>query len=215
MAQPTKKRGGSKPTAKFKQSPVLEVDHRTLEQTQIAMAFHAPGRVGDVPYALKILNVLLGENTSSVLWQEVREKRGWCYQIDTDVTTLSDTGLFQIFAGVDPKNTRKALEIIWKQLTKFANSPISAKELQRAISYATGSGKLGLEGTANTMLWVGESVLFHKKVTQVAEAQAKLRKVTSDQVSVLAKKVFQPSNLGIALVGPESKEQIDLKNLLR
>jgi predicted Zn-dependent peptidase len=207
---PEKPKKNPKPAANFKNGPVVQIDARPqLEQTQLALAFHAPGRQGDAPYALKILNVMLGENTSSLLWQEVREKRGWCYQIDTDVTTLSDTGLFQIFAGVDPKNTHKAIEVIWRHLEKFTEKPISDRELKRAISYATGSGKLGLEGTANTMLWVGESLLFHGKVTPVAEAQDKLREVTADQVSAVAKQIFQAKTFGAAIVGPEDQKALE------
>ncbi len=198
-----------KPTrSQLGRGPSLRLDTRTLEQTQMAMGFHAPGRQGAAPYTLKILNVLLGENTSSRLWQEIREKRGWCYQIDTDATTLSDVGLFQIFAGVDPKNTRKALDVIWAELQRFLARPVAEKEVKRAISYAVGAGRLSLEGTASTMLWIGESLLFHGKVPQVQLSQDRLAKVTADQVNALAKRIFQPKNFGAAFVGPEEEQAL-------
>jgi predicted Zn-dependent peptidase len=118
--------------------------------------------------------------------------------------------LFQIFAGIHPKNTAKALKIVSQQLTKLAEKPIPAAELQRAISYACGSGKLGLEGTANMMLWLGESLLFHEKVATVAEAQQRLRQVTGTQVCEMARRIFTPKRFGAAIVGPEDQAEMGI-----
>ena len=156
---------------------------------------------------MKLLNVIAGENTSSRLWNEVREKRGWCYQIDTDPTTLSDTGLFQIYAGVDPDNAEKALRVIWRELRRLAEKAVSKQELARAISYTIGSGRLGLENSANYMMWIGESLLFHGEVTDIHRAHDRLRKVTAQQIQALAADVFQLKNFGMALVGPNASEE--------
>jgi predicted Zn-dependent peptidase len=192
------------PKSAFGRGPQITIETRAIEQTQLALGFHAPGRdqIGSAE-VLKLLNVVAGENTSSRLWQEVREKRGWCYQIETDPTVLSDTGLFQVYAGVDPANADKALDLIWKELKKLADKPVPKAELERAISYTIGSNRLSLENTANYMQWIGEALLFHREVVDLATAHEKLRKVTAAQLQEFAASIFTPENMGLVVVGPE------------
>ncbi len=190
------------PRQHFGRGPKMAIDRRETEQTQLALACHGPGRDKANAHALKLLNVLVGENTSSRLWHELREKRGWCYQIDSDVTPLSDTGLFQVFAGVDPANLDRAAKLIWKELRHFAERPVPKSELDRAVAYTIGSGRLSLESTASQMMWIGESLLFHGSMITIEEAHRRLKRITPEQLQRLAAQLFRPENLGLAVVGP-------------
>lgn len=208
-----KLRPGKRPTKRpdprsgFGKGPRFSFETRPIEQSQVALAFHGPGRdVLGSGEAFKLLNVLLGDNTSSRLWQELREKRGWCYQIDTDPSILSDTGLFQIFAGVDPENLNKALHVVYAELQKLVEKPIAIGELQRAVSYTTGSNRMSLENTASYMLWIGESLLFHREVHDLETTNEKLKKVTPADIQSLAKTLFVPENMGLVVVGPNGDE---------
>lgn len=203
------------PRRSFARGPQVQVENRAIEQTQIALGCHTPGRdkLSSLE-VMRLLSVVAGENTSSRLWNELREKRGWCYQIDTDPNVLSDTGLFQVFAGVDPANTHKALQLIWKELRRLAEKPIPKSELDRAISYSIGSTRMGLESTANAMLWIGESLLFHREVVDSGTAQERLRKVTAAQIQELAAQIFTLANCGLAVVGPDAA-QADLQKALK
>jgi predicted Zn-dependent peptidase len=137
-----------------------------------------------------------------MLWQEVREKRGWCYQIDSEITTLSDTGALQIYAGVDAANTQRAVDLIWRQMQRLAAKPVSAKTLARAKAYACGAGLLALEGSSHLMLWMGESLLCYGKLSTVAQAQQRLQSITAEEVWRLAREIFQPDRCALVTVGP-------------
>lgn len=196
------------PKANFQEGPRMHLELReNIEQTQLALGFHTKGRdkLGTAE-TLKLLNIILGENTSSRLWQELREKRGWCYQIESEATLLSDTGLFQIYAGVDPDNAEKALAVIWTELRRLVKTPVPKAELTRAINYATGSIRLGLESTVNYMTWIGEAMLLQREVCDLPTAQERYRKVTSAMIQELAAELFTQENFGLALVGPRVDE---------
>ncbi len=199
------------PRRQFGKGPKWKCERREIEQTQIALAVHAPGRQGTAPQVMKILNVLAGENTSSRLWHQLREKRGWCYQVESEATSLSDTGLFQVFAGVDPTNTAKAVRLIWKELRRFAEKPVPQRDLDHAISYTLGSGRLSFENTASLMLWIGESLLFHGHILSVEESQKRLASVTREQIQRLSQRLFQSGNLGVAIVGPGEPGPVGLE----
>ena len=62
--------------------PNLHLEYRDTKQAHFVLGW--PGLKHEDPekYALKLLSVILGENMSSRLFTELREKRGLCYYIE-------------------------------------------------------------------------------------------------------------------------------------
>ena len=61
-------------------------------------------------YAGHVLSALYGGGMSSRLFQEIREKRGLCYSIYSFMSSMSDTGMFGIYAGTEEHRRAKLLE---------------------------------------------------------------------------------------------------------
>lgn len=183
--------------------PVTGFEQRDVEQVQLALAFHAPDRHSpDLP-ALRLLNVLLGENTSSRLWNELRERRGLCYDAGSDITTLEDTGILHLFAGVDPDRLATALKVILRELRRLVERPVSRQALRAACEYAIGTSRMALESAVSQMTSLAESVLFYRRIIPVDESRDRLRAVTPAEVQALAARLFQPGRLAAAVVGPD------------
>ena len=72
---------------------------REIEQTHLALGFRLFGRFDKGRYALRLLNVVLGENMSSHLFQSVREKHGLAYSVNSSLQLFVDTGVLAISAG--------------------------------------------------------------------------------------------------------------------
>tara|TARA_R110002096_G_scaffold4501_14_gene21141 strand:+ start:298 stop:1578 length:1281 start_codon:yes stop_codon:yes gene_type:complete len=176
-------------------------DH--IEQAHVCIGFHTHGRHATERHGLKILNVLLGENMSSKLFQVLREENGLCYSVFSDVMNLEDTGLLSISTGLDLENVPKALDLIADCLHDFQANKVNAKMLDQAVTYTIGQGRMALESTANQMMWCGESLLAYGRVIEPAESFAKLRGVTAGEVQELAKQTFRPSTTAIAYIGAD------------
>lgn len=179
---------------------------RDVEQSHLSIGFHACGRNDPERYALKMLNVLLGENMSSRLYQVLREENGLCYAIYSDALTLDDTGLLSIYAGLDLDNIPHALDLIAEILREFANGPIDPERLEQAANYTVGQSRLALEGTLQQMMWCGESLLSYNRIIEPIESFERLRFVTAADVRSLAQRVFHPSRTAIAYIGSEIPE---------
>lgn len=199
-------------SAARRRSPAVAAEARDIEQTQVALAFHTPGRHAPEAPALRLLSVLLGENTSSRLWVELRERRGLCYDAGSDLTTLRDTGLLHLYAGVDPDNLEKTLAVILRELRRLAEKPVSAATLRAAAEFSIGSGRLSLESNSSRMTHMAECLLLYGRMIPPEEIYACLRAVTPEDVRKLAADIFQPGNLTLALVGP-GKENARLERL--
>ena len=184
---------------------------RDIDQVQLALAFHAAGRFDSTQPALRLLNVILGENTSSRLWNELREKRGLCYDSGSDVTALSDTGLLHIYAGVDPDKFHSVIKIIFKELRKLATKPVSPAALRAAADFSIASARMAMESTSHQMTMMAESRLLYGRPMDLGEIQRRLRAVTPEQVRRTAERIFRPGRLTAAMVGPELDHKLVLE----
>ena len=201
------------PVTRLRREPRIVVEKREIDQVQLALAFHAPGRQSRDTAALRLLNVLLGENTSSRLWASLREDHGLCYDVGSDLTALQETGLLHVFAGVDPDKLEKSLRVIMRELTRLTEKGVSTRALNAASEYAVGSSRMSLEAPSSQMTGMAECLLFYGRFIPVEEHHKRLRAVTPQAIHALAKRLFQPANLTAAFVGPVP-EQAALTKML-
>jgi len=180
----------------------LSLHTQETEQTQLAMGFHAFGRADDRRFALKLLSVILGENMSSRLFQKLRERHGWCYNVQTSMVTLADTGAIHVYAGLDPANLEKALRLILKELESICHKAPSRTELKKAQDYTIGQTLMGLESTSNQIMWMGESVIGYGRVLDPSDVERRIMAVTPDEVQQTACYCLSRAKLGLAVVGP-------------
>jgi predicted Zn-dependent peptidase len=182
--------------------PAVRLFTRKIEQTQIALGLRTCSRHDERRYALRLLNVLLGENMSSRLFQTVREERALAYSIYSTPSFFGDTGDLVVSAGLDTDNLTKTLRLILRELRRFTETPPGAAELRRARDYLLGQIDLGSESTETQMNWLGEQLLGYGRVFEVAEVRRRLREITPGQIRAVARDFFVPQQMNLALVSP-------------
>ena len=194
-----------------RRTPSVVSEARDIDQVQLALAFHAPGRLERAQPALRLLNVLLGENTSSRLWIELREKRGLCYDAGSDLTALHETGLLHIYAGIDPDKIAQVLKVVFTELKRLAEKPVSPSALRAAVDFSVHASRMALESTSHQMTMMAESVLLYGRMVDLGQVHRKLQAVTPEQVRRTAAAIFRPGRLTAAMVGPEMDHQVIMK----
>jgi len=98
--------------------PRVNFYHKDTEQVHVVLGMFGIEYRHPDRYALGLLNIILGGNMSSRLFNEIREKRGLAYSISTSVRYLHDTGMFMVRAGVDNQKVVPAVGLILKELKK-------------------------------------------------------------------------------------------------
>jgi predicted Zn-dependent peptidase len=190
-------------------------EHRVLvakdatEQTHLALGYHAMSRTDDRRYALKLLSVILGENMSSRLFQQLRERYAYCYSVHSGTLALEDSGLVSICVGLERDKLKSALRAINKELDKLRSRPPGKKELYQAQEYTIGQNELALESTTNQIMWMGESLLGYGHVIDPEEVQARFRSVNPEEIQEVANLCFAPEKMGLGLVGPVEKPEVE------
>ncbi|MDD5084526.1 MAG: pitrilysin family protein [Candidatus Omnitrophica bacterium] len=182
--------------------PQFDIRDKDTEQTHFVIGFHGLSRCDEHRFQLGLLNIILGANMSSRLYEEVREKHGLAYEIRSHAGYHQDTGYFTISAGVEPRKTPFAMRLILKELVKIKSALVTKDELQRAKDYFIGQFYLMLEDTLDNMLWVGERAMYLGKVPTHEEIRREIERVTLEDIQQMAEAVLRSNHMNMALIGP-------------
>jgi len=184
--------------------PQLKIQTKKSEQAHLILGFMAEGREYGKRFAQSLLSVILGGGMSSRLFIEIRERRGLAYTVRTNFTRYQDAGYMGTYAGVNVQKTEEAVKVILDQCYGLASGkyPVTPKELAKAKGFLKGNLALALEDTHDVSGFFGEQQLFLKKVLTPEEIYKKVDEVTIEDINFEAKKLFVPSRLNLAIIGP-------------
>lgn len=151
---------------------------------------------------LNILSNLLGEGSSSRLFQSIREKLGITYQITSFVNFYYDVSSFGIYFSTNEKNLNKVLVAISKEIKKIKDDGIKEKELKRVKEYTKGNMLLGLESTSNRMTSLANSMLNFNRIISLDEMKKEIDEITVDDLNELCNELFDENQFTKIIISP-------------
>jgi len=154
---------------------------------------------------LNLLSLILGEGTSSRLYQNIREKLGITYQINSFINFYRDASSFGIYFSTNTGSFDKAMKNIEKELNRFREKGINERELKRAKEYLKGSILLSLESTSNRMIRMANLILNHGRIIPVEEVIGKIDAVSAEEIKVLAEELLRFENFTKVFIKPQTK----------
>jgi len=178
------------------------VRYKSTEQAHISLAVRGIPLNHPDRHALSFISVILGEGMSSRLFVELREKRGLVYDISSYVSHFLDTGAFNVYTGVDPKNAVEALKVVIAELARLSGQGPTSEELTKARELSKGRLLLRMEDTRNVSGWIGGQELLQGTVRNVEEAVAEIDAVTLEDLQRLSREIIDPRRAYLAVVGP-------------
>jgi len=183
-------------------SPRYLVEDRPTEQGHLCLAVPGLPRAHPDRFGLALLNAILGEGMSSRLFLEVREAQGLAYAVDSSLSSLDDTGLLVVYAGVNPEQAPRATRSILAELDRLRREPVLEAELNKAREYVKGRLVLSLEDSGAVSGWYGRQALLLDRMLTPDEVLAAYDAVTAADIQRLARTLFTDAGLCLAAVGP-------------
>lgn len=192
-----------KPAVRERQTaPEIMLHNRKTDQTHICLGVRGYHLAHPAKYAYALLGILLGGMMSSRLFIEVREKLGIAYYVKTQAEADTDNGFLVTQAGIENKNVHRAVSVILKEYKKLARIKVSPKELKKVKDYLKGTTALSLEPSDAKALFYGIQEILENKILVPEEIYKKIDSVTANDVRRVAKDIFRPERLNLAVVGP-------------
>lgn len=176
---------------------------KDIEQLHINLGM--PGlKIGhDDLYTLILLSNMLGGGASSILFQKIREELGICYSIYLYMSSHVNNGLVNVYAGLNPKYIKEAIDVILNEVNKFSKENITNEKLQKSKEQLKGNYILGLESTSSRMFSNGKSVLFLNKINTPSDVIKKIDKIDMDSVERVKELTFRKGIQNTSFVGKD------------
>lgn len=150
--------------------------------------------------AVNILSQILGEGSSSRLFQRIREKNGIAYQINTFLNSFFDISTFGAYISTNEKSFGKASKLIYDEFRKIQSKPVSDQELKRAKEYLKGSILMSMESTTNRMIRMAQSYIYFGKIHSVDESVELIDAVSKEKIMELANRLLTEDSLNKVII---------------
>jgi predicted Zn-dependent peptidase len=178
---------------------------KNTEQAHLVLGVPGVSALDKDHFAHKLLAVILGGNMSSRMFLRIREAKGLCYYIATEVDSYLDAGSLSTRAGVDQSRMEEAIESIKHEYLVCAKDGVTEDELARAKSYLKGKITLSLEDSEERAHFFGKQQLLYPKTKDIAEYFAEIDRVSLPQVNALATRLLVPDQLRLTVIGKETE----------
>jgi len=145
-----------KSSGKIKKIPIINKNGELIEkrkgidQAHEIIGFHMPKLEDKNRYAAEVFDSLLGGGMSSRLFQEIREKRGLCYAIKSNLEQSRDYSYEFIYVGTTKEKIKIVKEIILKEIKKLKD--LKQKDLEETKEKLIGLRQISMEKCDSTMI---------------------------------------------------------------
>ena len=162
---------------------------KTTEQAHFCLGVKGLIRGDKRRYALRLLETILAGNSSSRLFQEIREDRGWAYYVDSIGQSFTETGIVGFQSGVKKEKLDQTVDLTKKILIDLHNS-IDEDELKRAKQYLRGHFGLAMDRSDFWTGYLSQKMLLEGEVGDLEAYLKALDKVELVELRDLSRDLF-------------------------
>jgi zinc protease len=184
---------------------LILVDRPGSVQADVRMGRIAANRHDSDYFPESVGSMILGAGPNSRLFLDIREKRGFAYDVHTETGAYSDAGTFAAVTQVRNEVAAEALGGIMEHLDRMAKEPVGKEELTDAKSSANGFFLLRLEPQAGLADQLVEMKIQNLPRNYLETYTTRINSVEPDQIEAAAKKYIATENDAIVVVGDAAK----------
>ena len=169
---------------------------KDTHQAHVMIGSRGYNAYDDKRTALYLLNNILGgPGMNSKLNVSLRERRGLVYNVESNLTSYTDTGAFCIYFGTDVEDMDTCLKLTYKELKRMRDTKMTSSQLAAAKKQVI--GQLGVSGDnrEGLFLGLGKSFLHYNRYDTLPEVFAKVEKLTAGEIREVANEIFAPERL--------------------
>ena len=193
---------------------VYFVDKNDVNQSNVFIVGLGTERKNPDYYALSMMNEIFSGGFGSRLFQNVRTKLGLAYSVGGAYGASYDhPGMFQVEAATKSESTVAAIKAIQDQINQLKEKPFTDEELQKAKDQLLNSFIFRYDSREKVLAARTRLEFYGYPADYLDKYRAALEKVTTADLSRVAKKYIDPSKLAILVVGNTSEFGTPLTDL--
>ena len=140
-------------------------------------------------------NILGGPGMNARLNISLRERNALVYTVESSMVSYSDTGLWCTYFGCDPKDVKKCLRLVRRELDRVMDRPLSESQLKAAKRQIKGQIGVACDNRESFALDFGKAFLHYGWLKDVEKLMADIDNVTAREIQQAALDIFDPDRM--------------------
>lgn len=167
--------------------PVRSVIARETHQAHVMIGARGYDAYDGRRTALYLLNNLLGgPGMNSRLNVALRERRGLVYNVESNLTSYTDTGTFCIYFGCDEADQEQCIRLVGKELKRLCDVRLTASQLAAAKKQLIGQIGVASDNHENNALGMAKTFLHYDRHESPEALFRRIDALTADQLLEVA-----------------------------
>jgi zinc protease len=216
--KPSEKKSTGPRSVEFPQQPARQVyliDRPGSEQADFRIGSLAVKRADADYFPLLVANAILGAGTSSRLFMNIRERKGYAYDVSSSVDALRLAGTF--FGGAETRTevTMPAIKEMLAEFDRIREVKVTGRELQEAKNYLNGLFALSLATQGGIAERAMQTHILGLGREYLESYRPRIEAVTAEQLQNAARKYMITDKPVVVVVGDASKLVKELESVGR
>ena len=175
-------------------------------QTDVRIAFAAPGERDPRHAALAMLSRIIDDGMSARLFRTVVEDLGLAYEAFGELATYEDCGVYVLGASTAPESAAAVTKALLDVVLALRSGAIDAGEIEKARTRGHFALRAAKDDAGALADLAAMGMLFDTD-TELATLATQIDRVKEDDLRALAREVFDPRALQVIAVGSLSEEE--------
>ncbi len=176
---------------------------RETDQAHLIMGVPTVGSSSKEIPALKILDAIMSGNSSSRLFNRLREEMGMAYYVSSAGENMREAGFWAVQIGVPVNKVKKAMSVIEREVEGLADS-LTLADVRRAKNYLKGTMKIMMDRSHYWTDTIGERWLLEGKLVTPIDEWKEIEKVSLKELAVVARKYFMKREIRSLVISRDS-----------
>ncbi len=178
---------------------------KNKHQSALKLGFGLFDRLHEDNAGFFVLNTIFGGYFGSRLMMNIREDKGYTYDIASLMDQMLYDGCFYIDTEADPEYMSPILKEIYKEMDILKNEKVKPQELKMVKNYLMGNFMNMLDGPINTASVAKTMILTGQKPDDFQLFVKKVLDTNPEQIMGLAQKYFNPDHFIEVMVTPDGR----------
>lgn len=180
------------------------------EMATVTLLYHFPDLDPAQETGVKVLNRRLGDSDNSLLFREIRLKRGLSYDIYSGLDLTPHVRTLEVYCATEPENVQTVLQIILNIIAdlKAGRIPLTEKDLQLSQKMHRTHIAALLDDTPALCSYVAANALDDRALLHYEEELREMENLSVDELRQVAQLVFSTPTISL-LIPQHDEEEAD------
>ena len=171
--------------------PQTKTLHRDTHQAHVMIGSRGYDAHNEKRTSLYLLNNILGgPGMNSRLNVALRERSGLVYNVEANLTSYTDTGVFCIYFGTEHDHVERCIRLVKKELKRLCDKPLTSTQLNAAKKQIIGQIGVARDNAENTALGMAKTFLHYDEMDDPKKLFQRIEALTAKELWEVSNEMF-------------------------